>query len=228
MKPILFKRANQVSNGECCRGHSRNVKRALPALFLASVVSGCTGSSAPISQTEVGQSSTLADPTVPTQVTSLVDVPEALLELQANETLKNPLPELSSVETLADSGLQIAYTDVEQSAVIPALDVEQNWLHMQSCLEQVGVAPLVLIQSGVISPFTDSDDVVFAMSGTPAASATMALVPVIQIGIADFMESGERYAYNLRSIMGRLLWSMSGLSVRNYPYSCAQEWEGSE
>jgi len=202
-----------------------SVRQSLIALLLLSL-NACSSSSSPTNL--VDESANSNDTGGQTLINSVQTVPKALLELQESASLQEPLPAITSIETVADSGLQVAYTGDEQSTVIPALSVEANWQHMQLCLQQVGVAPLVLVQSGRVSPFTQDDDVVFSMEGIPVASATMSLVPVIQVGIADFMQTGENYAYNLRSIMGRLLWLSAGLPIREYPFSCAREWAGSE
>ena len=171
--------------------------------------------------------STLADPGMPLPSSSALALPEALSDLQTGSVLKNPLPDIVSNEVLAESGLQVSYTEVQQSTIIPALTVEANWLHMQSCLNQVGVAPLVLIRTSAIAPFTSSDDVLLTIDGIPMASASPGSIPVIQIGLSDFTVTGDAKGFNLRSIMGRTLWSSAGLAARDYPFSCARQRVGS-
>jgi len=190
-------------------------------VLLVCLGSGCSNSSAP-AVVEDETRSTSEAPGSQSQTTGSV-LPVALSDLQASSALAEPLPAIASVEVLANSGLQVAYTQAEQNGIVPALRVEDNWLHMQSCLQQLGVAPLVLVRETAIKPLTSTDDVIFAIDGIPAASATLGSIPVIQIAVSDFLMTGDDYAYYLRSIMGRLLWSTAGLSVRDYPYSCARQ-----
>jgi hypothetical protein len=194
---------------------------------LVLLVCGCAKSTTPL-EVETEQSTALADPELQSRIPGSVAVPVALLDLQAGSTLARPLPAITSIEVLAESGLQLAYTQSKQIAIVPALNVEANWLHMQSCLKQVGVAPLVIIRSSDIFPLTSSDDVIHTIDGIPVASASPGAIPVFQIGLSDFLVSGDTNGYNLRSIMGRMLWSSAGLSVRDYPYSCAQRLNESE
>lgn len=157
-----------------------------------------------------------------------VDLPVALQDLQASSSLEAPLPEVVFVEVLARSGLQVAYTHIAQTALIPPLILEANWLHMQTCLQQVGVAPLILIRDSSVAPLTLADEVIHSIEGIPAATVTMVATPVIQVGLSDFMATGDAHGDHLRSIMGRLLWTAAGLSVRDYPYRCAQQLVESE
>lgn len=184
--------------------------------------SGCSSSSVPVPLEE--ERSQFADPVSSPEITGLelVPVPVALRDLEASSTLISPVPVITSTEVLADSGLQVAYTQSSQSALAPAIGVEADWLYMQTCLGQVGVAPLVLVISSAIAPLTAADDVVFTIDGIPVASATMGSIPVIQVVFSDFLISGGPSGQILRSIMGRLLWSSAGLSARDYPYSCAR------
>jgi hypothetical protein len=199
--------------------------------------SGCSSSSVPV-LLEDGQLSPLddllLDPVLPPQNVGSVTIsvpitaPVALRDLQSSLTLVSPVPVITSTEVLAESGLQVAYTQNSQSALAPALGVEANWLHMQSCLGQVGVAPLVLVITSAIAPLTAEDDVIFTIDGIPVASASMGSIPVIQIVFSDFLISGGPSGQFLRSIMGRVLWSSAGLSARDYPYSCARQLVESE
>lgn len=206
----------------------------LPACFLQplpvgvitlvfALIQGCSNSDTPAPVPDQLRS-TVIDPSLQPPVSLPVAVPEALAELQVSAVLTTPLPPITSVEILAESGLQVVYTHVEQNERAPALSVEAHWLHMQSCLSQVGVAPVVLIRSTRVVPLTQTDHVIHSIEGIPVATATVGSVPVIQIGLADFTIVGDDRGYNLRSIMGRLLWSSAGLSVRDYPYSCARQW----
>jgi hypothetical protein len=222
MTSIYFKIANP-------QGFSAALCGCGPRPFLGGVMviliwlaSGCSNSIAP-AQAEGEQGSELTDADLQSQSPVSVAVPVAILDLQAGSTLIAPVPAITSIEVLAESGLQVAYTQSAQNALVSALSVEVNWLHMQTCLHQVGVAPLVLIRSSGIAPFTSADDVIHTIDGIPAASVSMGSIPVIQIGVSDFLMTGDAYGYNLRSIMGRLLWSSAGLSARDYPYYCAHQ-----
>lgn len=201
--------------------------KALIICALLLLICGCSGAATPL-EAETEQSPGLADPELQSRIPGSVALPLALLDLQAGSTLAGPLPTITSIEVLAASGLQLAYTQSAQIDIVPALSVEANWLHMQSCLQQVGVAPLIIIGSSDIVPLTSGDEVIHTIDGIPVASASPGAIPVIQIGLSDFMVIGDANGYNLRSIMGRLLWSSAGLSVRNYPYSCAQRLNDSE
>lgn len=205
---------------------SQPVQVGAITLMLA-LLSACSSSDAP-QPLEDELRSTLADASVQAPLVPSVALPEALSELLASSALATPLPAISSVEILAESGLQVAYTQVEHTDLVPALSVEANWLYMQSCLNQVGVAPVVLIRSSAVVPLTQTDDVIHTIEGIPVASASVGSVPVIQIGLSDFMMTGDDRGFNLRSIMGRLLWSSAGLSARDYPYSCARQWVENE
>ena len=207
---------NRFSESLC--GH---ISKPLLICALVLLVCGCSKSATPL-EAESEQSDGLANPELQARIPGSVALPVALLDLQASSTLTVPLPAIASIEVLAESGLQLAYTQSAQIAMVPALSVEANWLHMQFCLKQVGVAPLVLIRSSDIAPLTPDDHVIYTIDGIPVASASLESIPVIQIGLSDFLVSGNANGYHLRSIMGRLLWTSAGLSVRDYPYSCAQ------
>lgn len=189
--------------------------------------SGCSKSTAP-GMADEEQRLPLADPDrqEPTPVPTAI--PMALLDLKAITTLDWPAPEITSIEILAASGLQVAYTQEAQKTVIPALIMETNWLHMQSCLSQVGVAPLVLIRPSTVSPLTTTDDVIFTIGGIPAASVSAGSTPVIQVRLPDFQAIGDASGYYLRSAMGRLLWTSAGLAARDYPFNCAQRLSDTE
>ncbi len=147
--------------------------------------------------------------------------PAPLLELQNSTELISSIPDVVSSEVLADSGLQVAYTSTDLVTAVPALFVEDNWAHMQTCLNQVAVAPFVVVANDV-SPLTSLDDVIYSIEGVPVATSSAGNVPVIQITAADFT-AGSSAGSNLRSIMGRLVWSSAGLAVRDYPFECARQ-----
>jgi hypothetical protein len=199
------------------------------AVMLPILVSGCSKSTSQ-PQTEVLDElrSSPANPDSLAQTSESAVLPDALIGLQNAGALLAPIPAITSIEIMAESGLQVAYTQSDQNSIVQALRVELNWLHMQSCLQQVGVAPLVLIRSADFAALTSSDEVIHSIEGIPVASSTMGSIPVIQVGVSDFLMADDTNGYNLRSIMGRLLWSSAGLSVRDYPYSCARQLEESE
>jgi len=100
---------------------------------------------------------------------------------------------------------------------------------MQSCLQQSGVVPLVVVIDGPVMQLTAADDVVrnenplaTEISSQVVASATTLLAPVIQISVDDFDGSLGSPTFNLRSIMGRYLWLSNSLPERDYPFECAR------
>ena len=120
----------------------------------------------------------------------------------------------------------MSYTQTSLISQAPAAVIEQQWVFMQSCLEQVNVAPLVLVRQGPAVPFTPADDVVrnesalsLEINSIPIASASTLYGPVVQISASDFDGSLGTPGFNLRSIMGRHLWlsgpfARAGLPVR--------------
>ena len=181
------------------------------------VVSACSGSNSL-------DSATLADDPLGSEPT-----PEVLLKLAASTELIAPVPDVAHTQTMADSGLQIAYTTLQLRSLVPAQAIEQQWIFMQECLELVGVAPLVLVREGPVVPITLADDVVrnenplaLEINSVPVASASTLYGPVIQISASDFDGSLGSHAFGLRSIMGRHLWLSASLPERDYPFACAQ------
>ena len=220
----VFYKANQTNENATIPCDSK--LRCWPMFVIAltaCLIVGCSKSNT-AAQVEDELRIAPIDPGVLAEISTTVALPAALQDLQAGSELLTPVPTIVAVEILAESGLQVAYTDERQSALVPALSVEDNWLYMQNCLNQVGVAPLVLVRSDEVAPFTSSDDVVYTIDSVPAATASSGSIPVIQIGVSDFLITGNAKAYNLRSIMGRLLWSSAGLLARDYPFSCARQW----
>jgi len=205
-----------------CRAYLSQHSKVLFIALLGSLSIGCSKSTSSLPAEEEPRL-TLADSNLQDPIAQSVATPEALVDLQDTGVITSALPTIVSTEILAKSGLQVAYTQTSQSDIVSGLNIESHWLHMQSCLHQVGVAPLVLIHSAAITSLTSADDVIHTIEGTPVASATSGSIPVIQISLSDFLVSGQSNGYNLRSIMGRVLWSAAGLSVRDYPYSCAQQ-----
>jgi len=177
------------------------------------VLIGCSKSTTPTqSDLDTDPSISLADQESQTRI------PEALQQLESSQLLVNAAPSIYSSEMLADSGLQVAYSSAGQKAQVPASLIEANWLHMQECLNQVSVAPLVIIRDEGFAPMTSNDIVIHSLEGVPVASLTLEIVPIVQIGINDFLASADSAGANLRSILGRLIWSSADLAVRDYPY----------
>lgn len=165
-------------------------------------------------------------PTASVNVSSqepLTLVPAGLLLLEDEPGLLAAIPDVYASQTLANSGLQVAYTHPDQLKAIPALTIEAQWRFMQSCLQQVAVAPVVVIRDGPVTPFTSQDDVIHSIEGIPIASASIRTSVVIQVRDTDFDGSLGKFAFNLRSIMGRYLWLAADLPERDYPFSCAQQ-----
>ena len=149
--------------------------------------------------------------------------PDSLLQLEDDPGLLGSIPDVVSTEIRADTGLQIAYTRVDQAAVVPGALVEEQWIYMQTCVGQQSNAPLVVVREGAVFPFTETDDVIFNFDGIAVASASLRDVSVIQIQEADFDGSLGSPGFNLRSIMGRLLWLSANLPERDYPFNCARQ-----
>lgn len=205
-----------VSKSENKSGVVRKIIALAASVVLALGIVACSGSS---NSPAVGDPST-ASSLVSDPLVSYVQ-PAALVVLQDDIGRISEIPTIVAGEILAESGLEVAYTSVALSEDVPALDIEANWLHMQSCLNQISVAPLVVVAESV-SPLTIHDDVIHTIDGIPFATASQRDIPVVQIDSEDFFED-RIYGYNLRSIMGRLLWSTAGLAVRDYPFECANQ-----
>jgi hypothetical protein len=149
--------------------------------------------------------------------------PDSLLQLEDDPGLLSSIPEVVSSEIRADTGLQIAYTREGQNLKVPGVLVEAQWVFMQTCVGQQTASPLVVVRDGPVVPFTATDDVIFNIDGVPVASASVRNVSIIQIRDTDFDGSLGSPGFNLRSIMGRLLWFSAHLPERDYPYSCASQ-----
>lgn len=157
-------------------------------------------------------------------------LPTVLRQLSEDSSVLSPVPDVVFTQTLADSGLRVSYTSLEQRILAPALDVEEQWIHMQSCLEVVGAPPLVLIRNNEVEPFTALDEVLIneifeapEFSFVPTASSSTLHGTVIQVIVEDFDGSLGMPNFNLRSIMGRRLWADAGLAARDYPFECARQ-----
>ena len=181
------------------------------SILLGALLGACSGTSTPLPPGETPSDQTVTDQ-IPTVLIGLQDDPELLVDI----------PDIVQSVTLSNTGLQVAYTRNTQIAEVPARLIEVQWEHMQSCLELVNVPPIVVLQQDVVNPFTANDDVIFSRVGAPNASSSRRDVPVIQVLAADFDGSLGNPGFNLRSIMGRLLWLSAGLAERDYPFDCAR------
>ena len=201
---------------------------SLAAVAVAlSLLGGCGGSSdVPVAVEREGRAPgsgsgapgelVLADPSA---------LPAPLARIEADPVRVGSVPVLAAVETLADSGLQIAYTDAAQRARVEPLRVGAQWQHMQSCVMVVAPAPLVLVRAEV-EPFGPEDDVIRDIEGRISASATELVdgVAILQVRVAPFDGSRPDAGFGLlRQIMGRHLWFSAGLLERFYPSECARE-----
>ncbi|MGQ7846768.1 hypothetical protein ACUNV4_19955 [Granulosicoccus sp. 3-233] len=192
-----------------------NTLPAAVLLCLALALSGCSGSSSapPMSSGVVTGSGQEED----------IGVPDSLLQLEDDPGLLAEIPEVLVTVTTSGVGLQVAYTREGQAEVVPAQLVEAQWLYMQDCLGQSGTSPVVVVRDGPVTPFTATDDVIYDIEGTPVASGSHRTVPILQIQEDDFDVSSSNPGFNLRSIMGRLLWLSASLPERDYPYECARQ-----
>lgn len=190
----------------------------LPATLLLGVtllVVGCSGSSQ-------GPGTNPDSVTVPGQQND-TRTPDSLLQLADDPGLQTQIPEVLVTVTTAGIGVQVAYTRQGQGELVPAEMIEAQWIYMQECLGQSGVSPVVVIRDGPFTPFTPSDDVIFDIEGIPVASGSQRAVPIVQIQEGDFDVGLSNPGFNLRSIMGRMLWLSAGLPERDYPYECARQ-----
>lgn len=197
----------------------RTVRLSLLGTALCLVLSACSGSG--------GSAGTPPEQLSDNPLGSEPE-PVVLTLMRADPTLIAPVPEIVHTQTMSNTGLQVSYTDASLPSVAPAALIEQQWIDMQNCLQQAGVAPLVVVRQGPAVPFTPEDDVVrnetllaFEITSVPIASASSLYGPVIQVSDSDFDGSLGNTGFNLRSIMGRYLWLSANLSERDYPYTCA-------
>lgn len=153
-----------------------------------------------------------------------VDPPAPLLVIEADPERIAAVPTLVAVETLADSGLQVGYTEPSQRGRIEPLHVGVQWEHMQRCVGVVAPPPLVLVRVDV-EPFAVTDDVIRDIEGRISASASEPVdgVAILQVRDAPFDGSTADAGFGLlRQIMGRHLWLSAGLLERFYPSECAR------
>ncbi len=196
---------------------------SLPAtllLWLIVTLTGCSGSSsstAPLVSPDEGAGAEQEDAT---------RVPDSLLQLEDDPGLLAEIPEILVTVTTARVGVQVAYTRGGQADVVSADTIETQWLYMQECLGQSGTSPVVVVRDGPVTPFTAMDDVIFDIQGVPVASGSHRTVPILQIQESDFDVAQSNPGFNLRSIMGRLLWLSASLPERDYPFECARQQPG--
>ena len=134
------------------------------------------------------------------------------------------VPELVSVETLADSGLQVGYTRESQRERVDPRYIAAQWGHMQRCVGLVAPAPLVIVVDGAVEPLLTSDDVIRDLEGRVVASASPGAdgIATMQVSESDFDGSIGNVGFSTRSIMGRHLWLSAMLAERDYPFRCAR------
>jgi len=151
-------------------------------------------------------------------------VPAASPNAQPLSDDPTDLGNLSSVTTFADTGLRLGFAGGVTVESIDASMVETYWTHMQTCLNVVAIAPLVIVTDEAIEPLSNSDDVIHYIDGSITATATRYTTgATIQISVHDLDGTLGRIGFNLRSIMGRYLWTSSNLPERDYPHSCASD-----
>ena len=102
---------------------------------------------------------------------------ESTEQLFDDTELTSTLPEIVMTHTLADSGIRIGFTTVDQVNTLDPIYIERQWQHMQSCTGQVAVAPLIVITEQAVTPLTNDDDVIFNIDGVPAASSSPGSYP---------------------------------------------------
>lgn len=185
-------------------------------VFLAVALNACSSS---------GSSSAPVEPSIlpPESSGGVSGTPDSLLQLEDDPGLLATIPDVVSSEVRADTGLQIVYTRDAQELIAPAALIEAQWVFMQGCVGQQSAAPVVVVRDGPVEPFTASDDVIYNIDGIPVASASLRDVSVVQIRETDFDGSLGSPGFNLRSIMGRMLWLSANLPERDYPFSCARQ-----
>lgn len=195
-------------------------KTVVAVCLSVSFLAACSSSG-----TEAEQSSSLIDDGVSSE-----QVPLVLRLLSEDDSVLSVVPQVVFTQTLADTGLRVSYISLDQRIQAPALKIEEQWVHMQSCLQVVGEPPLVLIRDNEVEPFTAFDEVlineVFAapeFSFVPTASSSTLHGTVIQVIVEDFDGSLGMPNFNLRSIMGRRLWADANLAARDYPFECARQ-----
>jgi len=203
-------------------GRSLNIANGCPSLAVMAVLIGTIVSSACSGGNSAAPEVVQSDAGAPSEPEQLADPRPQGPTLHDETSLA--LPPVHSSETLADSGLQVAFTSAGLRESIDPLFIERQWLHMQTCVAVTAAAPLIIVVDGSVSPLTPDDDVLHHIDGSVTASASQsASGATVQISHADFDGTLGNVGFNLRSILGRYLWLSTGLAERDYPYTCARE-----
>ncbi len=213
----------------------------LVAAVLSGLVAGCgspTASDDPISALQGNAGQPVLSPTLP-EDPALGSANPAPVEAEANgqgapistpssSNLDLPfndptdLDNVGSIVTMADTGLRVGVAENLDIDRVDMALIEGSWTHMQTCLSVVAVAPLVIVSDESIRPLSSADDILYHLDGSITASSTQYVTgTTIQISLMDLDGSLNQIGFNLRSIMGRYLWTSSGLPEREYPHNCA-------
>lgn len=211
------------------------------AAFMVALLSGCgnPGSSGdPISEFEGGAGEPFLQPTLPedpelgaaSAAAVFADAGNNADSIIVSASRPTDLPfedptnfdNISSLTTLADTGIQVGFRTGLSSESVDLSLIEDSWTRMQSCLSVVAVSPMVIVSDELILPLSGGDDILYHLDGSiTATSSRFAAGATIQITLDDLDGSLNRVGFNLRSIMGRYLWTDAGLPERDYPHSCA-------
>ncbi len=132
------------------------------------------------------------------------------------------LENLGEVVTLADTGIRITSDPERPLSRVEMEFIQTSWTYMQSCLNVVATAPLVIVSTTPPEPNSNDDDVLYHIDGTITATATRySSGATVQLNVIDLDGTLSRVGFNLRSIFGRYLWTSANLSESNYPHHCA-------
>jgi hypothetical protein len=132
------------------------------------------------------------------------------------------LDNLGEVVTMADTGIRITSDPDHPLSRVELEFIQTSWTYMQSCLNVVATAPLVIVSNTPPKPNSSQDDVLYHIDGTITATATLySSGATVQLNVIDLDGTLSRVGFNLRSIFGRYLWTSANLSESNYPHHCA-------
>ncbi len=142
--------------------------------------------------------------------------------IQLDATAPDLGPDIAVINRPAGTDLVIAYSDPALQDAISVDYIQTEWENMKACLATSTRAPYVVLIEGFLESM-DSDDVLFNFEGRRLASATWKRdqVNVIRVSSFDFDGSQGNAGFHLRSIIGRYLWILSDLPVRDYNTLCA-------
>ena len=151
-------------------------------------------------------------------------LPEPLLMLAADPARIGAVPTVVAVDTFADSGLEIAYTEAGQRERVDPRLLAAQWRHVRECVGIDAPAPLIVVVGDAIEPLKRTDDVIRDIDGriVASSSATAGGVATLQVLEADLDGSLGETGFALRSIIGRHLWLSAMLPERDYPFRCAR------